>query len=136
MKSRYFDSWLTTRDPNRRCCSFFMLKNTSVSKRGDVKVMALFVNPVFFPFEMRRHTKFAEMNVTLTTIKEAQLPPFDSWNMRYLSSKFWNCYLLKKFTLIKALFFLINIFRLSFVFLFFFDFLIPVIIETTHNSCS
>ena len=55
-----------------------MLKNTFVSKRGDVKVMALFVNPVFFPFEMRRHTKFAEMNVTLTTIKEAQLPPFDS----------------------------------------------------------
>ena len=56
--------------------------------------------------------------------------------MRYPSSKFSKSYLLKNFTLIKALFFLTNRFCLSCVFFSFFDFLIDMTIETNHNSYS
>ena len=46
---------------------------------------------------------------------------------------FVNSYLLKPFTLIKALFYIMNRFCPPCVF--FFDFLIPLTAETTNNSC-
>ena len=52
------------------------------------------------------------------------------------ASKFSNSSLLKKFTLIKALFFLINRFCLSRILFFFFDFLILMTTQTTHGLCS
>ena len=68
-------------------------------------------------------------------ITKAQLLPFDKWNMRYPSLNFCNFCLLKIFTYIKALFFLINRFCPAMCFFFFFDFLIPISTEATHSSC-
>ena len=63
---------------------------------------------------MRKYANFAEMNMNDTyDYYKAQLLSFDSLNMSYSSSKFFNSNLLKNFTLIKALFFLINRFCLS-----------------------
>ena len=82
--------------------------------------MTLLINQGNFSFEMRKYASFDKMNMILATIRKAQLLPFDSWNMHYPSSKFCNSYLLKYFTLVKALFFLINrIFLSSAFFLFF-----------------
>ena len=103
-------------------CSFFTLKYTYVSKKRDVKnwLIRLLINQVLFSFKMKKHGSFAEMNMILITIPKAQLPSFLT-------------HLLKQFTLIKALFYLINRFCLPCVF--FFDFLIPLTTETTNNSC-
>ena len=76
------------------------------------------------------------MNMILITITKTQLLSFDSWNMRYQSLKFCNSYLLKNFTLIKALFFLLNRFCLSYAVSFFLWFFNPMTTEATHNSCS
>ena len=76
--------------------------------------MTLLINQVLFSFEMRKYTSFAEVNMIHMTITKAQLLSFvDSLNMRYLSLKFCNSYLLKNFTLVKALFYLKNRFCLS-----------------------
>ena len=55
-------------------------------------------------------------------ITKAQLLPFDKWNMRYPSLNFCNFCLLKIFTYIKALFFLINRFCPAMCFFFFLTF--------------
>ena len=60
--------------------------------------MTLLINQILFSFEMRKYANFAEMNMILMAIAKAQLLPFNSWNMRFPSSKFWNSYLLKKFS--------------------------------------
>ena len=60
--------------------------------------MTLLINQILFSFEMRKYANFAEMNMILMVIAKAQLLPLDSWNMHFPSSKFWNSYLLKKFT--------------------------------------
>ena len=96
----------------------------------------LLINQALFSFEMRIYVSFSEMNMILMTITKAQLLSLDSWNMRNPSSKFCSSYLLKNFTLIKALFLLKNRFCLSCVFFSFFDLLIHMTTETTQNSCS
>ena len=114
-----------------------MLKNTFVSKkkRRRQTLMTLLINLVLFSFEMRKYASFDEMNIILMIITKVQV-------LCYPSSKFCNSYLLKNFTLIKALFFLIKHFSSLYtdftcnVFFSFFDFLIPMTTETTHNQCS
>ena len=91
-----------------------MLKNTFVSGRGNIKLDDV-VNKLG-TLEMRKYATFAAMNMILMTITKAQLLPFDGRDMRYPSLKFCNSYLLKNFTLIKALFILINRFYLSYSF--------------------
>ena len=46
MKHWYFDLQLTKWDLNKNYCSFFMLKNTFVSRKGDVKNWWRFDEPV------------------------------------------------------------------------------------------
>ena len=106
-------------------CSFFTLKYTCVSKRRDVKnwLITLLINQVLFSFKMKKHGSFAEMNMILITIPKAQVPSF-------LTLIYWNILLL-----LKHFFYLINGFRLQFVFFFFLDFLIPLTTETTNISC-
>ena len=114
-----------------------MLKNAFVSKTGDIqKLMMFLIHQLLFYFEMREYASFAEMNTILMTIAKTQLLSLDSWNMRYPSLKFCNSYLLKNFTLIKALFFLLNRFCLSYAVSFFLWFFNPMTTEATHNSCS
>ena len=105
--------------PQQKLLFLFYVKNISVSKLGGV-------NQIPFSFEMRRYASFAEMNMILATVTKAQLLPFDSWNMCYPSLKFCNSYLSKNFTLIRALFFLINRYCLSCVFFFFIWFFNPI----------
>ena len=85
--------------------------------------MTLLINQALYSFEMSKYASFAEINMIYTTITKAQLLPFDALNMRYPSSKFCNPYFLKKFAVIKALFFLLKKFCLSraFFFLWFFN---------------
>ena len=52
--------------------------------------LMLLIKQVLFSFEMRKYASFAEMNMIITTITKAQPLLFDSWNMRYPSSKFYS----------------------------------------------
>ena len=87
---------------------FYVKKYFRIKKKRRQKPMTQLINQVLFSFEMRKYASFAEMNMILMTITKAQLLSFDSWNMRYPPSKLRNSYLLKNFTLTKALFFLVN----------------------------
>ena len=87
---------------------FYIKKYFRITMRRRQKLMTLLINQVLFSFEMRKCASFAEMNMILMTITKTQLLSFDSWIMWHPSWKFCNSYLLKNFTLIKALFFLIN----------------------------
>ena len=106
MKIWYFDLQLIIWDLNRNYSLLSYQK-----KRRRQKLMT-----ELFSFEMRNHASFTEMNMMLMTVTKAQLLSFDSWNMRYTSSKLSD--LLKNVTIIKTLFFLINRFCLSCAFFF------------------
>ena len=136
MKCWYFDSQLTTWGLSRNHCFFFMFrKSFCIKKRRRQKLMTLLVKQVLYSFEMRKYyASFVEINMILRL--KSQLQPFNSWNMRYSSSKFCNSYLLRNFTFIKALFFITNWFSLSSVSFSFFDFLNPMTTVTTYDSCS
>ena len=90
MKCWYFDSQFATRGLNRSYCSFFYVKKYfRIKRRRHQKLMTMLINQVLFSVEMRKYARFAEMNMILTmTITKAQLLSFNSWNMRYPSSKF------------------------------------------------
>ena len=111
---------------------FYVKKYFRIKKRRRQTLMTLLINLVLFSFEMRKYASFDEMNIILMIITKVQV-------LCYPSSKFCNSYLLKNFTLIKALFFLIKHFSSLYtdftcnVFFSFFDFLIPMTTETTHN---
>ena len=77
---------------------FFYVKNTSVSKKKHQAFMTLLINQILLSFEMRKYADFTKSNMILMAIAKAQLLPFDSWNMSFPSSKFWNSYLKKNFT--------------------------------------
>ena len=97
---------------------FYVKKYFRIKKWRRQKLVRMLLNQVLFSLEIRKYASFAEMNIMLMTIKKAELLSFDSWNMHCLSLKFCDSCLLKIFSLIKALFFLINRFCLPSVFFF------------------
>ena len=92
---------------------FYVKKYFLIKKKRRKKLMTFLINQVFFSYEIRNYTSFAKMNIIFITITKAQPLSLDKWNIHYPSLKFCNSYLLKNFTLSKALFFVINRFCLS-----------------------
>ena len=127
MKCFYFDSQLTIWGLNRNYCSFFMLKTLfhvknyfRIKKRRRQKLLFFFLVWAISPpigehdvvnkpgtLEMREYVSSADINMILMAITKAQQLSFDSWKKRFPYA------LLEHFTLIKALFLLINRFYLS-----------------------
>ena len=88
---------------------FYVKKHFLIKKRKRQKLLTLFINQIVFSFEMRKYASFAELNLILWLLqKRSYCRLIVSWNMRYPSTKFRSTYLLKHFTLIKALIFLIT----------------------------
>ena len=93
---------------------FYVKKYFRMKKRRSQKLMTYLINQVLISFQTSKYTSFAEMNMILISCyKSRELLSFDSWKMRYLSSKFFDSHLLRNFTLIKALFFVMSCFFLA-----------------------
>ena len=84
---------------------FYVKKYFRIKKRRRQKLMTLLINQVLY-------APFDKMNMIHMTITKAQLQSF-RWDLRYPSLKFYYPYLLKNFTIIKAIFFPRNRFAMS-----------------------
>ena len=123
----YFDSQLTTLNLDRNYCSFFMLKNTFVLKREDFKnwwrcwytrySMLLLIKWIWYIWLLQKHSYSHFVEICVIHL----------WN--FINLIYWKILLLLK------QFSSLGTDLPCHVGFSFFDFLIPITTETTHNSC-
>ena len=112
---------------------FYVKKYFRIKKWRRQKLMRMLLNQVLFSLEIRKYASFAEMNIMLLKKQSycrliVEICIAYLWN--FVTLIYWKFFLLlKHFSSLSTDF-------VCHVFFSFFEFLMTIITETTHNSCS